>query len=67
MFGLDAPDHVLDGWEHATGTKASDVAYWDAVAALNTRSELDEEYKIAGATVRRDAFLSSALANLGGE
>ncbi len=65
MFGADAPDLVLDGWERATGAKASDVAYWDAVAALNTRTELDEEYRIAGATDRRDAFLSAALTNLG--
>src|SRR5262249_33440988 len=29
MFGPDAADTVLDGWERAAATKASDVAYWD--------------------------------------
>lgn len=65
MFGPEAPDLVLEGWERAAGTKASDVAYWDAVAALNTRTELDDEYQMAGATDRRDAFLRAALASLG--
>jgi aminoglycoside phosphotransferase (APT) family kinase protein len=65
MFGAEAPDLVLDGWQQATGTEARDVAYWDAVAALNTRTELDNEYGIAGATDRRDAFLAAAVANLG--
>jgi aminoglycoside phosphotransferase (APT) family kinase protein len=58
-FGPDAPALVLDGWERATGTKARDVAYWDAVAALNTPTELD-----GTATARRDAFLRSALTEL---
>jgi aminoglycoside phosphotransferase (APT) family kinase protein len=65
MFGPEAPGLVLDGWERATGTKASDVAYWDAVAALNTRTYLDDEYQSPGAADRRDAFLRAALANLG--
>lgn len=59
-FGPEAPAHVLDGWERATGTRARDVAYWDAVAALNTPTELN-----GTATARRDAFLRAALANLG--
>lgn len=63
-FGPETPAYVLDGWERATGTKASDVAYWDAVAALNTRTELDRLDGV-GATDRRDAFLRTALANLG--
>jgi aminoglycoside phosphotransferase (APT) family kinase protein len=62
-FGPDATDRVLDGWEHATGTEAVDVAYWDAVAALNTRTELDALDGV-GATDRRDTFLRAALANL---
>lgn len=65
MFGPDGPDLVLDGWERAAGIRARDVAYWDAVAALNTRTELDREYGAAGATDRRDAFLQAALAKLG--
>jgi aminoglycoside phosphotransferase (APT) family kinase protein len=60
-FGPEAPGHVLDGWERATGTKAGHAAYWDAVAALNTRTHLD-----GAATDRRNAFLRAALANLGG-
>lgn len=64
-FGPHAPEHVLEGWERATGTKARDVAYWDAVAALNTPTELDSRDG-AGATDRRDAFLREALTNLGG-
>ncbi|WP_406050219.1 phosphotransferase family protein [Kribbella sp. NBC_00889] len=59
-FGPDAPDHVLDGWQRATGTKANDVAYWDAVAALNTPTELD-----GAPTHRRDAFLQDAVIRLG--
>jgi aminoglycoside phosphotransferase (APT) family kinase protein len=66
MFGPDASTHVLEGWEQATGTKARDVDYWDAVAALNTRTELDDVDGIVGATDRRNAFLHRALANLGG-
>ena len=63
MFGSEAPDLVLDGWEQATSSKARDVAYWDAVAALNTRTELDRLDGV-GATDRRDAFLRAALENL---
>jgi aminoglycoside phosphotransferase (APT) family kinase protein len=59
-FGPEAPGHVLDGWERATGTKAGHAAYWDAVAALNTRTHLD-----GAGTGRRNAFLRAALANLG--
>lgn len=59
-FGPEAPAHVLDGWERAASTKARDVAYWDAVAALNTPTELN-----GTATARRDAFLRTALADLG--
>ena len=42
-----------------TGTKANDVAYWDAVAALNTPTELD-----GAPTPRRDAFLQDAMIRL---
>jgi aminoglycoside phosphotransferase (APT) family kinase protein len=64
MFGPEAPDLVLEGWERERGTKASDIAYWDAKAALNTRTELDA-MDGAGATDRRDAFLRAALQDLG--
>lgn len=58
-FGREAPAHVLDGWERATGTKAKHVSCWDAVAALNTPTELE-----GPATSRRDSFLREALARL---
>ncbi|MEV0717459.1 aminoglycoside phosphotransferase family protein [Asanoa sp. NPDC050611] len=51
---------VLDGWERASGERARDVAYWDAVAALNTPTILYSPH----ATGRRDDFLRSALARL---
>ena len=41
-FSPEAPDAVLDGWQRTAGTGAEDVAYWDAVAALTTRVELDK-------------------------
>ncbi|WP_345483243.1 aminoglycoside phosphotransferase family protein [Actinopolymorpha pittospori] len=63
-FGPQAPDHVLHGWERATGTRARDVAYWDAVAALNTPTELDGDGD-GTPTARRDAFLRAALSQLG--
>ena len=64
IFGPEAPELVLDGWERAAGTRAEDVAYWDAVAALNTRTDLDSLDGV-GASDRRDAFLRAALTNLG--
>lgn len=54
----DAPRLVLAGWERATGTRARDVAYWDAVAALNTPTG----WYSPDATRRRDTFLRAALA-----
>lgn len=36
LFGPNAPDEVLRGWEAASGGRAEHVAYWDVVAALNT-------------------------------
>jgi aminoglycoside phosphotransferase (APT) family kinase protein len=70
LFGLDAADDVLAGWEDASGRKAENVAYWDVVAALNTlavltgqgiheagREDLDE----TTLTNRRDDFLRAAL------
>lgn len=51
-YGTDAADAVTVGWEEAMGRPAEAVAYWDAVAALNTPTGY-------GAT--RDSFLESAL------
>lgn len=56
----DAPGHVLEGWERAGGARADDIAYWDAVAALNTPTETYSPY----ATLRRDHFLRAAIAQL---
>ncbi|MDT5018173.1 MAG: hypothetical protein QOD39_4333, partial [Mycobacterium sp.] len=50
-YGLDQIDAVTEGWQQATGRPATDIAYWDAVAALNTRTDLGP------ATPMRDAFL----------
>ena len=74
IFGPDAPAVVLDGWERAARTSAEDIAYWDAVAALNTPTEIDDGYQTGrwapsvdglAATARRDAFLESALTRVG--
>ncbi|WP_239084110.1 phosphotransferase family protein [Asanoa ishikariensis] len=58
--GNDAPRFVLEGWERASDTRATDVPYWDAVAALNTRTECDPPEH----TPRRDEFLRAAVARL---
>lgn len=59
-FGPSAPEHVRTGWERASGAPAVDLPYWDAVAALNTPTRLDDPIF----TSRRDAFLRAALARL---
>jgi aminoglycoside phosphotransferase (APT) family kinase protein len=56
----DAPRHVLQGWERAGGGRADDIAYWDAVAALNTPTESYSPH----AARRRDDFLRAAIARL---
>lgn len=62
-FGPDAPAHVVTGWQQATGRTAVHVAYWDAVAALNTPTNLSD-WGTTDATARRDAFLQRALQQL---
>lgn len=73
QYGLAAADHVLDGWQHEAGRAATDVAYWDAVAALNTPADmagwpgfddLGNPLGEQGVIERRDAFLRSALDRL---
>lgn len=74
-LGADAADEVLTGWEQAAGGPASDVAYWDVVAALSTppdmgwfasaiqeqgRPDLDQPTLFA----RREVFLREALGRL---
>ncbi len=77
-FGVDAAADVLDGWQHEAGRAATDVDYWDVVAALATppdlgwfvdtirsqgRPDLTRDLLIE----RRDAFLREALRRLGEE
>ncbi|MEV0734273.1 aminoglycoside phosphotransferase family protein [Polymorphospora sp. NPDC050346] len=75
MFGGDAAEQVLAGWEDATGEPARDVAFWDAVTALNMPGDIavfapaihDQGRRDLTATTlngRRDAFLRRALARL---
>lgn len=60
LYDDNAPGYVLEGWEHATGTRAAAVPYWDAVAALNTPTECYSPH----ATRRRDEYLEAAIARL---
>jgi aminoglycoside phosphotransferase (APT) family kinase protein len=75
MFGPDAADPVLAGWESAAGEPAPDLAYWDAVTALNMPGDLavfvptihDQgrpDLTAATLNARRDAFLRAALDRL---
>src|SRR5215218_3311954 len=68
QYGQDAPAHVLEGWQRQAGRAAIAVAYWDAVAALNTPTVIHGEWlpgfardgsplDAAAVTERRDAFL----------
>ncbi|HEX6450065.1 MAG TPA: aminoglycoside phosphotransferase family protein [Trebonia sp.] len=73
--GAEAADHILRGWEDEAGRPASDVAYWDTVAALASppdmgwfpaemagqgRPDLTRQVMLE----RRDAFLDAALSQL---
>jgi aminoglycoside phosphotransferase (APT) family kinase protein len=58
-YDLEAIAGIVDGWEQATGRSATNVAYWDAVAALNTPTDLGPAI-----TKKRDAFLQAALDRL---
>ncbi len=40
-YGIEAAQPVLDGWERQAGRTATSVAYWDAVAALNTPTDFE--------------------------
>lgn len=76
QYGPAAPHHVLDGWQCEAGRFATNVAYWDAVAALNTPTDLDDwspgfdqfgqPLPGAAVTARRNAFLRDALGQLDG-
>jgi aminoglycoside phosphotransferase (APT) family kinase protein len=69
-------DEILAAWEEAIGQRLPDIAYWDAVAALNVPSDLaglEASYRehgrgdVDGPTLdsRRDAFLEDALSRMG--
>jgi aminoglycoside phosphotransferase (APT) family kinase protein len=75
LFGTDAADDILDGYQTATGRPADHIAYWDVVAASCTladmtyclanlhrlgRADLDADTLNA----RRDRFLAAALQRL---
>ena len=73
QYGLWAAIHVQEGWEDESGRPASNVAYWDLVAALNTPTVMngwpgfDERggrLDAQSVTRRRDEFLRAALDQL---
>jgi aminoglycoside phosphotransferase (APT) family kinase protein len=73
QYGLHTAVHVLKGWERESGRAATNVAYWDVVAALNTPAGMagwpgfDDHGGPAAPQVvvqRRDAFLRAALDQL---
>jgi len=73
QYGQEAPAHVLEGWQRQAGRAAIAVPYWDAVAALNTPTVMQDwpgfaddgsPLDAAAVTERRDAFLRTALDQL---
>lgn len=73
QYGLQAADHVLDGWQQQARREATNLAYWDAVAALNTPVDMEgwpafdkhgEQLGSQAVIRRRDEFLISALDRL---
>jgi aminoglycoside phosphotransferase (APT) family kinase protein len=73
--GTEAAEHILRGWEAEAGRTASDLPYWDAIAALASppdmgwfpismglqgRPDLTREVMLK----RRDTFLDAALSQL---
>jgi aminoglycoside phosphotransferase (APT) family kinase protein len=75
LFGTDAADDILDGYQAATGQPVDHIAYWDVVAGSCTladmayclanlhqrgRADLDADTLNA----RRDQFLAGALQRL---
>ena len=72
-YGPTAATFVLEGWERQMERQATDIAYWDAVAALNTPTimegwpDCDPISHPLGAravTRRRDAFLNVAIGKI---
>lgn len=72
LYGNAAADLVLDGWLRSSGHPAHALPYWDAVAALNTPTDMARfvpvihdqgrnDLDAAILNARRDQFLRSAL------
>ncbi len=72
MFGQRAADVVLAGWEEIRGIPATNVAWWDIVAATSTPPDMAmwlpnfhhqgrQDLDLDTVTVRRDGFLAAAL------
>jgi aminoglycoside phosphotransferase (APT) family kinase protein len=57
---LDPLPTITTAWEQLSARRATNTPYWDAVAALNTPTNLYNPT----ATHRRDTFLRAALADL---
>lgn len=55
QYGADGAAAITAGWQDAMGHPAEALAYWDAVAALNTPTDSGRS---------RDAFLEAALRGL---
>ena len=74
QYGPAAPAPVLAGWQHKGRRHATDVPYWDAVAALNTPADLvdwepgfdDQSNELSGSAIteRRVGVLRAALDRL---
>jgi aminoglycoside phosphotransferase (APT) family kinase protein len=73
QYGQDAPAQVLYGWQEQAGRAATAIAYWDAVAALNTPTVMHgwlgfaddgSPLDASAVTERRDTFLRTALDQL---
>jgi aminoglycoside phosphotransferase (APT) family kinase protein len=75
MFGGDAAEIVLAGWQERAGRALEGGAYWDVVAALSTppdlagwESTIQDQGRVdldgATLTARRDTFLRAALDRL---
>jgi fructosamine-3-kinase len=58
--GQDGPALVREGYEDEMGQGATDLAYWDALVALNTPTDEEQD----GTTHSRDAFLRAAVDEL---
>lgn len=72
-YGPPAAALVLEGWERYMGRQATDIAYWDAVAALNTPTVMEgwpdcdpasHPLGSRAVTQRRDAFLRLATGGM---